>query len=173
MKQPILAFKHPKSAFLGGQGGSQNKFFIWMFIFLWVRSPCKILRSYDNPLCHFSNGSKKKKRKIPKIVDQKGVHTRGDNSSLKIVGLLVLWNLVLQSPSQCDGLCYQYYAVRLSDYSLRWNESSIIFLFWLIIMSRCCGSCITFHNCFLSRTPDIHSSLLLLDTCHEWSESAL
>ena len=34
-------------------------------------SPCKKLKSYDTPLCHFSNGgknNKNKKRKIPKIV---------------------------------------------------------------------------------------------------------
>ena len=39
-----------------------------------VRNPCKNLKSYDNPLCQFSNGGKKKKKnnnksgKIPKIV---------------------------------------------------------------------------------------------------------
>ena len=36
-----------------------------------VRNACKNLKSYDNPLCQFSNGGKKKKKKsgkIPKIV---------------------------------------------------------------------------------------------------------
>ena len=41
-----------------------------------VRNPCKNLKSYDNPLCQFSNGgnnnknnkNKKKSGKIPKIV---------------------------------------------------------------------------------------------------------
>ena len=38
-----------------------------------VRNPCKNLKSYDNPLCQFSNGGNKNKNnkksgKIPKIV---------------------------------------------------------------------------------------------------------
>ena len=38
-----------------------------------LRNTCKNLKSYDNPLCQFSNGGKKKKKKkksgkIPKIV---------------------------------------------------------------------------------------------------------
>ena len=51
----------------GGRGGPRIFFSIGMFIFLWVRTPCKKLKSYDTPLCHFSNGGKKR-RKIPKIV---------------------------------------------------------------------------------------------------------
>merc|ERR1711940_440403 len=62
----------------GCRGGPPNIFFIGFLIFLLVRSPCKNLKSYDTPLCHFSNGGNKKirrrkeeeeKRKtLPKIV---------------------------------------------------------------------------------------------------------
>merc|ERR1711940_173608 len=35
---------------------NRNLFSIRIFIFLLLRSSCKNLKSYNNPLCHFSNG---------------------------------------------------------------------------------------------------------------------
>ena len=37
-------------------GGSLNIFLIGIIIILLVRSPCKILEPYENPLLDFSNG---------------------------------------------------------------------------------------------------------------------
>ena len=51
-----FGFCPPKIGFFRGSGGSPNFFFIGIFILLWLRSPCKKLKSYDTPLCRFSNG---------------------------------------------------------------------------------------------------------------------
>ena len=76
LRHPLLGetahfgFCPPKIVFFRGLGGVPEIFFLLgIFIFLWVRTPCKKLKYYDTPLCHFGNGgNKKKKRKIPKIV---------------------------------------------------------------------------------------------------------
>ena len=46
----------------GGRGGPRIFFFIRIFLFALLGSPCKNLKSYNTPLCHFSNGGKSKIR---------------------------------------------------------------------------------------------------------------
>ena len=69
---PFWLLSAQNRLFKGARGGPQQFFFIRIFIFLWLRSPCKKSKSYDTPLCHFSNGGtnnkNKKSGKIPKIV---------------------------------------------------------------------------------------------------------
>ena len=59
-------FVRTKSAFLRGQGGLRNFFSSLEYLFSLLRSPCKNLKSYDTPLCHFSNGGNNNKRKKEK-----------------------------------------------------------------------------------------------------------
>ena len=53
----------------GGGRWSPNFVLVGILIFLWLRSPCKILEPYNNPFRDFSNGGKIKERSIPKIVE--------------------------------------------------------------------------------------------------------
>jgi hypothetical protein len=36
---------------VGGRGGPRNIFLVGILIFLLLRSPCKISKTYDNPFC--------------------------------------------------------------------------------------------------------------------------
>ena len=67
---PLTPLSAQKCHSLGGGGGPQIFFLIGIIIFLLIRSPGKILETYDNPFGDFSNGGKKKSEKInlPKIV---------------------------------------------------------------------------------------------------------
>ena len=58
-----FGFCLPKIVFLGGMGGGSPFFssLIGIFIFLWLRSQCKNLKSYDTPFWGFNNGRKNKK----------------------------------------------------------------------------------------------------------------
>ena len=47
-------------------------------------SPCKKLESYDTPLCHFSNGGKK--RKITKNSGQPSAQRRSNQNNAKYYG---------------------------------------------------------------------------------------
>ncbi len=52
---------------------------IGIFLFLLLGSPCKNLKSYDTPLCHFSNGgTKNKKEKNTKNSGQPSAQRRSD-----------------------------------------------------------------------------------------------
>ena len=53
VKQPILAFPAQKRLFQGGREGPRNLIFIGILLFLLLRSPCKKLKSYDEPLQGF------------------------------------------------------------------------------------------------------------------------
>jgi hypothetical protein len=70
----MFFFKPKKNLRIGSRGpggGGPNFIFLPEFLFILVRSPCKHLKSYNNPSWDFNNGGKKKKkkgRKIPKIV---------------------------------------------------------------------------------------------------------
>jgi hypothetical protein len=60
----FLKFPHlpVKIGLFWGVGGvPQLIFFIEILLFLLIRSPCKNLETYDNPLLGFSNGGKKKR----------------------------------------------------------------------------------------------------------------
>jgi hypothetical protein len=48
--------KPSKSPPRGPGGGGPNLIFLPEFLFILVRSPCKNLNSYDNPLWYFNNG---------------------------------------------------------------------------------------------------------------------
>ena len=68
----ISPFSAQNRLFWGARGGPRNFFFIGIFIFLLLRSPCKKLKSYDKPLYGFEQRhqqqDKKKKINLPKIV---------------------------------------------------------------------------------------------------------
>jgi hypothetical protein len=49
--------------FLGPGGGGPNFIILTEFLFILVRSPCKNLKSYDNPFWDFNNGGKKRENK--------------------------------------------------------------------------------------------------------------
>ena len=63
----ISPFSSQNRVILGGRGGPPNNFFIGILLFLLLRSPCKNVEPYDNPLLGFSNGGKKRKKKKRKI----------------------------------------------------------------------------------------------------------
>ena len=50
---PFRLFSAQNRLFWGARGGPRNFFFIGIFIFLLLRSPCKKLKSYDKPLYGF------------------------------------------------------------------------------------------------------------------------
>ena len=50
----------------GPGGGGPNNFFLPEFLFILVRSPCKVSNSYDMPLLGFSNGGNKKRKEEKK-----------------------------------------------------------------------------------------------------------
>ena len=59
--------KKPKNRPPGGQGVGVRIFFLLPeFLFILVRSPCKVSNSYDMPLLGFSNGGRREKRKEKK-----------------------------------------------------------------------------------------------------------
>ena len=60
---PFRLFFAQNRLFWGARGGPRNFFFIGIFIFLLLRSPCKNLKSYDDPFCGFRYGTKRKKEK--------------------------------------------------------------------------------------------------------------
>ena len=95
-----FGFCPPQIVFFRGLGGGpQNIFFIGIFIFLWLRSPCKNLKSYDTPLCHFSNGgnnnNNKKKEKNTKNSGQPSAQRRSDQNVIFVAFFLTkLFDLV-------------------------------------------------------------------------------
>jgi hypothetical protein len=67
--RPSFPYFPVKIGLFWGVGGVPDFFFfIAILLFLLLRSPCKNLESYDNPLLGFSHGGNNKKRKICKIV---------------------------------------------------------------------------------------------------------
>ena len=76
LQHPLLgetahfAFCPPKIGFFRGLGGVPEIFFlIGIFIFLWLRSPCKKLKSYDKPLYGFEQRHQDKKKKKKKKIN--------------------------------------------------------------------------------------------------------
>ena len=67
-KTAHFGFCPPKIGVFRGLGGVPKIFsLIGIFIFLWVRSPSKKLKSYHTPLCQFSNGGNKKNNKKTRV----------------------------------------------------------------------------------------------------------
>ena len=63
-KTAYFGFCPPKIGFFRGLGGVSKKFFsLESSYFCELGPPCKKIKSYDTPLCHFSNGGNNKKRK--------------------------------------------------------------------------------------------------------------
>jgi hypothetical protein len=56
--------KIKKSPRKGPGGGGPNFIFLPEFLFILVRSPCKNLNSYDNPLWDFNNGGEKPRKRL-------------------------------------------------------------------------------------------------------------
>ena len=135
-----FGFYPPKLGFFRGVGGSPNFFFfIGIFIFLWVRSSCKNLKSYDTSLCSFSNGGNSKWKNTKNSGQPSAQHHSDQNLSLKKSKACPQNSPPWQEPNHPHNSCWQ-------ETFSQWRSKSAKTLGQRKICCYLIGSCRRWHD---------------------------